>query len=243
MHDPMTVAHEIYLGRKKKKDGRYRNPFITIWHIDPEKDGTDDSCGWFIRKRHLPADLVDKVRKEFAFNFQHNYWFNESGYPIFSVSATALNMFYIAVWNLFMWMDGNNPTSRARRRTDRFMKKHLWEILHFAENPTDSIGTSITMKYGVKKKEERIEHFVSIVLPYIMRKLRPWYKHPRWHIHHWKVVFHPWQNFKRRYWDKCSVCGKRGFKGQAAIGDWDGTKIWHQGCDTSKRENTSSESD
>ena len=37
MHDPKTVAHEI------KLLGHY---FITIWHVDPETDGTDDSCGW-----------------------------------------------------------------------------------------------------------------------------------------------------------------------------------------------------
>ena len=37
MYDPKTIAHEI------KLFGRY---FITIWHVDPERNGTDDSCGW-----------------------------------------------------------------------------------------------------------------------------------------------------------------------------------------------------
>ena len=37
MHSPKAVAHEI------KLFGHY---FITIWHVDPETDGTDDSCGW-----------------------------------------------------------------------------------------------------------------------------------------------------------------------------------------------------
>lgn len=32
MHDPMTVAFYFWS--------------ITIWHVDPEKDGIDDSCGW-----------------------------------------------------------------------------------------------------------------------------------------------------------------------------------------------------
>lgn len=49
MHDPMTVAFEI---KYPWKNGRltdlfpkgYRDPFITIWHVDPEKDGSDDSC-------------------------------------------------------------------------------------------------------------------------------------------------------------------------------------------------------
>lgn len=232
MHDPMSVAHDIYLGSKKKKNGQYRSPFITIWHVDPEKDGTDDSCGSFIRQRHIPPDLIEKVRKEFQFQFKHNYWFNEAGYPKFSTMGVCLQMYSQTAWKVFMWLDGNNPSRKARRRYKKFMHKHLFDILHFAENPTDSLYDGINMTYGVEKKEERINHFVSVVLSDIMRKLRPWYKHPRWHIHHWRIQFHPWQKLKRRYWDKCCICGKRGFK-ESAIGDWDCTKIWHQECDKS----------
>jgi len=49
MHDPHTVAFEIHsLIKHKSKlfpEG-YRDVFITVWHIDPETDGSDDSCGW-----------------------------------------------------------------------------------------------------------------------------------------------------------------------------------------------------
>lgn len=237
MHDPQCVAHEIYLGAKKKKNGHYKSPFITIWHVDPEKDGTDDSCGWFIRKRHIPIDLIEKVTKEFEFNFKHNYWFNEAGYPKFSTMGVCLEMYSHAAWSLFMWMDGNSPTNKARRRYKNFMRKYLFDILHFSENPTDSLYRSINMTYGVEKKEDRISDFVSIIVADIMRKLRPWYMHPRWHIHHWKIQFHPLQNIKRRYWDKCCICGKRGFKG-SAHGDWGGTKIWHGECDRSAKKPT-----
>lgn len=230
MHDPICVAHEIYLGSKRKKNGNYRSPLITIWHVDPEKDGTDDSCGWFIRQRHLPKDLVDKVTREFEFNFKHNHWFNDAGYPVFSVMGTALEMYSKVAWIVFMWKHGNNPTDKAHKQYKGFMQKHLFDILHFAENPTDSIHTSITMKYGVEKPEERIRHFVSVVLSDIMRKLRPWYQHPKWHLHHWKIQFHLFQKLKRRYWDKCCKCGKRGFKG-SACSNWDGDRIWHHECD------------
>jgi hypothetical protein len=62
MHDPMGVAHEIKYPwperwfskhHRDKKDSwswRYHGSFITIWHKDPEADGTDDSCDWFWRK-------------------------------------------------------------------------------------------------------------------------------------------------------------------------------------------------
>lgn len=225
----MCVAHEIYLGSKKTKHGNYRTPFITIWHVDPEKDGTDDSCGWFIRSRHIDKILLGKVRKEFEFNFKHNYWFNEGGYPKFSVMGTVLEMYSKAAWVIFMYQ---NKDKHDRNRHNKFMKKHLYDILHFAENPTDSIGDSVTMRFGVESPENRIEHLTSVITADIFRKCRKWYQHPRWHIHHWKIQFHPWQQFKRRYLDKCSSCGKRGFTG-AAYGDWYGTKIWCEKCNSS----------
>lgn len=57
MHDPQTVAFEIRSPIRRKPDRffpkGYRPPLVTIWHVDPERDGSDDSCGWFIRGRHL----------------------------------------------------------------------------------------------------------------------------------------------------------------------------------------------
>lgn len=59
MRDPMSVAFEIrYPWRHYKTptsdfERTYRDPFITVWHVDPESDGSDDSCDWFNRKRKL----------------------------------------------------------------------------------------------------------------------------------------------------------------------------------------------
>jgi hypothetical protein len=57
MHDPMTVAFEIknpFSWYVSQLDGkRYYNTLFTIWHVDPEKDGTDDSCDWSGWKRKL----------------------------------------------------------------------------------------------------------------------------------------------------------------------------------------------
>jgi hypothetical protein len=55
--DPLTVALEIkYPWRGRKSEwfpNGYRSTFITIWHKDPCKDGSDDSCDWFGGKRKL----------------------------------------------------------------------------------------------------------------------------------------------------------------------------------------------
>lgn len=64
MHDPMTVAFEIRYPWKKYKaprndfERKYRESFITIWHVDPERDGTDDSCDWFNYKCNLTPELA-----------------------------------------------------------------------------------------------------------------------------------------------------------------------------------------
>lgn len=230
MHDPMTVAHEIFLGKKKRKNGSYRTPLITIWHVDPQNDGTDDSCGWFTRDRHVNKELLKKVKSDFEFEFKHNYWFNDAGYPIFSTMGTALCMYSRAAWTYFIWKHNDNPSDKANRQYKKFMRKYLFDFLHFAENSTDSLHSSITMKYGVEAKEERINHFTSVVLCDILRKDRKWYQHPKWHIRHWQIQFHPWQKFKRRWLDKCSKCGTRGFTGPA-FSDLDGTKIWCEKCE------------
>lgn len=238
MHDPMTLAHEIKwpisFKRNRINGAKEYKTIISIWHVDPETDGTDDSCGWFIRDRHINKELIEKVTKDFEFEFKHNYWFNEAGYPKFSNIGTTLCMYNRAAWTIFIWLHGGSTGNKAHRKYKRFMRKHLFDFLSFAENPTDSLYNAINMTYGVEKQEARVKHFVSVIVADIMRKLQPWYKHARWHIHHWKIQFHPWEQFRRRYWDKCCVCGKRGFKG-SAFGDYGGTRIWHPECDQSHR--------
>lgn len=51
MFDPMTVCFEIDWPFKGKRN--YRYTIIRIWHKDPCKDGTDNSCDWFGSKRKL----------------------------------------------------------------------------------------------------------------------------------------------------------------------------------------------
>lgn len=227
MHDPQSVAFEIYLGRKQKKNGHYRTPFITIWHCDPDLRGDDDSCGWFIRSRHIDAKILEKVKKEFEFNFKHNYWFNSLGLPKLSTSGTVLNMYNTAAWQIFMYLNKDKPD---RKRHRNFMNKHLFDILYFAENPTDSLNDNVNMNYGLEKEGERISDFVSIITADIMRKLRPWYKHPRWHIHHWRIQFPGLRDFHRKWFKRCDMCHKRAFKTSAAYGNWDGTKLWCETC-------------
>ena len=167
MHEPMTVAFEI---KSLFKTRGYRNSLITVWHVDPEKDGTDDSCGWFLKPRHLDKNILDKIKSEFDFNFKHNYWFYENGGQIFSTIGTLVQMYSLATWIYF---------NRNRRRQKIFMKNHLLEIIIFAENPDDCGGDYITNKWEIKSPEERFNGMAAIIYSDNCRKQRKWYQHPK----------------------------------------------------------------
>lgn len=54
MFDPDSVAFEI------GKHGR----ICTIWHCDPCTDGTDSSCGIFMRARHGDPEVLAESRTD-----------------------------------------------------------------------------------------------------------------------------------------------------------------------------------
>jgi hypothetical protein len=67
MHDPMTLAFDVRIGKIR---------IAEIWHQDPESDGSDDSCGWgfpnltedeLALARSLIHDQYDNLR----------HWFQE----------------------------------------------------------------------------------------------------------------------------------------------------------------------
>lgn len=133
MHDPQRVAHEIKSPFRAKPSKfwpkGYRNSLITIWHVDPERDGTDDSCGWFIRGRHLSA--ADRALARDLIENEHD--------------------------NLRDWFrDCDQEDAACLRRRDR-----------------------------------------------------PWWRHPRWHVWHWRIQVHPWQQLRRWLFTRCAHCGKR----------------------------------
>lgn len=235
MHDPMTVAHEIKLPWKWRG---HRPTILTIWHVDPEKDGSDDSCGWFMRARHCDQEKLDKIARDFEFQWSHGVpepWFNKDGDPNYSPQAITLGMFRIAA---------NVHFGHWSWRADAFLRRNVFDILHFAENSCDSLYTFIVQPWGQDDRdtpEKRARAAACIVYSWICRADRPWWKHPKWHWWHWHLQFHPWQQIKRYFWDRCAVCGKRGFYGQSAIGNWDGDRIWHAECDDRMRQQHTAE--
>lgn len=221
----MTVAWEIKYPWKDKPSRHwpkgYRHTFITIWHVDPNIRGDDDSCGWFKRARHGDPAVLEKIVKRFEYDWDSVFksdsgktyytgWFmpedSGAGMPNMGVSAIALNLFFVAALVYF----GNDGNSWGPAR--RFCQKHLFEILQFAENPTDSLRDSIVQKFGAdERREARIHGMAACIYGWILRKEQHWWQHPRWHIHHWKFQVHPLQSFKRWAFTRCAACGN-GFR-------------------------------
>lgn len=141
MHDPMTLVYSCRL--------------FDVWHVDPEKDGSDDSCDWF---NHGKAeDRADPTRQAV----------------------------YEALWDMETLLD-NRP--------------------HYPDSP----------------EHRAFQPLKAAVRAALAPPPRPWWRHPRWHVWHWKIVVHPVLSFKRWLFSRCATCGK-GFRwGYAPVSSsWD----------------------
>ncbi len=209
MHDPTTLAFSIKWPWKGKHD--YRHSIIDIWHCDPCKDGTDDSCGWFKRSRHGDKKVLEKIAKRFEEDWDRVYmsetedeetgkssiyfcgYFCPNGDPHLSVNAIVNNLIFLAAFEHF----------KSRDKAIKFCQKHCFEIMLFGENPFDSLHASITRKFYGRKPETahqrkyRIEELASIIYGWILRADLKWYQHARWHLHHWSIKIVVLQDFVR----------------------------------------------
>ncbi len=246
MHDPSTVAFDIKRPWPHKSSGipgyRYFPTLFTIWHNDPERDGSDDSCGWFMRARHGDKATLKRIEDAFAFEWDSSKmsWFDPSGTPQMSTPSIVLDMFMRAAQQVYTrrWHD-----KHGWRGAERFCRRHLMDILRFAGNGTDSFHTTIEQTYGrdedrgtpESRRQNRIEECAAIVYGCILRWSRPWYRHPRWHIHHWSFQVPILQTLHRWLFQRCAVCSSGFAWGEQVYGNWGGDRIWHFGCDSSTK--------
>ena len=268
MHDPNTQAFTIKIPLPWKTDGFLKTDgriwakyhLATIWHKDPERDGSDDSCGWFMRSRHGDPEVLAEIIRRFEHDWdrvfktskedhddedgrfqQHTYFcglFKPNGDPHYSVSGVTLNLFFIATQVVFK---SNGLT--MWKRSKKFLNRNLLDILLFSENPGDSLFDTITRKfekgcgeeYGNEARAARIKAMAECIYGWILRAERPWYRHPRWHIHHWRIQVLPLQKFWHWIVDRCSVCGAKFRFNESRYSSWSGESVWHERCDASLR--------
>lgn len=258
----MTVAWQIKSPFRKVlcvRNGTteyYRSDLVTIWHVDPCRGpGGDDSCGWFKRAHHGDPKVLERIEKAFEFDWDRTFTpdgtdkvyfcglFKPDGHPNHSVLAIVINLFFLATGAYFDSRGGRN-WSRSRK----WMRDNLFDVIHFAENPVDSLFDGITRKFEdgcheaqtPRLRKERIHNMAATIYGYILRSEQKWWQHPRWHIHHWKIQIHFMESLKRWLFTRCCKCGKRfKFGASACSTSWHGTgprwfrsetNIYHDGC-------------
>jgi len=201
MHDPMTVAFCIPNPFRRRyswgKRWINRPRLITIWHVDPECDGTDDSCGWF----------SPKLTKEQVSALSHAAWC-EGRSPFYLRLNNETNNYATDALHLMECAFGYvGDLIRVRVAPDEARRWSLQAI----RSDGDNLRHLLCFKAGwhsnsdsdrLSDREECALGLFRSVARWILRERRPWWKHPRWHLRHWKIQIH-WQ--RKTIQSECSA--------------------------------------
>lgn len=239
MHDPSTVAFDIKYPWKSRPSKHwpkgYRNTFITIWHEDPlnfeGKCGCrdDDSCGWSNPPMTLEErDRVNKLaRYEYGNIFAKQRAVAENkSYAYICYEPTVYDAVY---WSWWAVKHDENKGKWFWRWRNRFSRSELETIYNLANNPVDNLRVT----FGQVCDQESFRQFFLCVYRNYSYHRRPWYRHPRWHVHHWRFQIHPLQKINRWLFTRCRECGGRFGWNESPIGSWGGKEVWHDRCDKS----------
>jgi hypothetical protein len=226
MHDPQTLAFSFPLYPKGGMSlvghpqpwsfGRALyalSPWIgvDIWHVDPERNvpgqRPDDSCGWFPRNLTPPIQkAVDELlgggwegeRRMLETALLRRAPF-DARYPSLQrmplAEGYALALMYLT---LIDRLSLHNRKSRWRRPSETGAQLR---VLRLAQQLTLNDHDNLL---GC----DTAESFIRLLAASYRRDIRPWWQHPRWHVHHWKVSVALVRNVKRMF-QRCAGCGRR----------------------------------
>lgn len=204
--------------------GSALKPFIgfDIWHIDAERrtegQRTDDSCGWFDRRPREYADAVAYLLRDETTLHEINliiarkvetlapYYKGISerqiSYPrLPAADCLALCLMVARELETRRWWNGQHGKGGASGSAWRkhFTRRRNVDDLAIclALSPMDNLST-------VDSAEEAIR----LIAGALARDFKPWWRHPRWHVHHWRVNFDFPRNLRRMF-QRCDQCGNR----------------------------------
>ena len=239
MHDPSTLAFSLrrpWPSRFKLGKSRlYWPSIVDIWHIDPERDGSDDSCGWSFAR--VPKPIVREL--EFAAGCEaRDPWLlaDASKRPLSVVDAErklAHAILYVA-------------RVCKVRCTFKRAERLAGDLIH---NQVDNLRSSLCFLPGwhsnfesdreSDRRDSAHRLYVSLAR-ILLTEARPWWKHPRWHFWHWEINVIPVQTFKRWMWSRCCRCGGRFTWGYSPLTDQWNSKgpqwftsqpgVYHEAC-------------
>ncbi len=193
--------------------GGLRDSFLTIWHRDPERNGSDDSCGWSYP--HL-SQKHRKRLKAFAWSEARDpYFIAQSGKTWAGSNSEAEAMYRGLI--LQVCRVAGVPMTFGEAAKMASLHIQCPDCCPRADILCFQPGYHTNSKSD--DREERERHFYGMccgILKGILASRRPWYRHPRWHIHHWQFQFHPLQRIRRALFDRCEVCHER-FSGNEPV--------------------------
>jgi hypothetical protein len=215
----------------------YRETFVNIWHVDPEKDGSDDSCGY---------SFVKLTKRQRATLKNAAFW--EGQEPHFLRCAEKRWTGSIA--------DCESLERGLILLVCRVLHiKYSWgEICQMAaENVHVRTGGLLGERFcflpgyhtnrATIKSDDRVEHLYGIlccVAREILTEKRSWWNHPKWHFWHWKIQVPLLMNLKRFLFSRCCKCGKGFSFGYSPVtNNWNSTgpkwfrgekDIYHSDC-------------
>lgn len=252
MHDPMTLCFQIKFPWGRKIGNHfYFESFIDIWHVDPETDGSDDSCGYsFVKQTKEEIEKIEKLADS-EFNsmigcFGHQLdrleaiyavWvivkrFNERKYPKITHKEMLyiLSLAYNPVDNLYYAVKELNKTHFNHIYAENRTMKKLKIESRFDLKP-EQVEYNEEEKKLINEGKEKLRKLFYLINRCYLTYHRPWYKKPKWHIHHWRINIVVLQKLKRFLFERCCICWDGYSYGYSPIADWNGTKTWHFECD------------
>jgi hypothetical protein len=156
MHDEFTVVKRFKL--------------FTIWHRDPETDGTDDSCGWTyptISDAHrVRLNKEMKFDRDQVLNTYRNW---SDRYRMHLIYTTYRHI----KWVLFM---------------EHLTAKDIIKINSCCYNYVDDLKIHVSDQDWENQLE--FERFFWCITRHVLHARRKWYQHPRWHVSHWRLQIH-----------------------------------------------------
>lgn len=213
MHDNMTRAFLIKLPIKTKRFP-YGIDILSIWHVDPEnfsfKDGSpklggsdDDSCGWSrpVYSEKQRDEMISLAKSMYSDVAPFTYALEKGDANQYT--SPNPSRFEAVYW---CWRAIKHHGKSGWRFGRKVTVNDYNHVMELASAPGDNIGWVFA---GVKDERTFVDFFMLVWKNYL-RKNRPWYKHPRWHVHHWSITFNIWRDFHARYLRKCECCGERG---------------------------------